>query len=72
MAQPRANLRALLLAFLVTPALCLAPDDVSFAKLVQQIGAAVEPDRAMQTMRRVWETDRWFTFPKFRETAEYL
>ena len=72
MAQPRANLRALLLAFLATPALCPAADDASFAKLVQQIGAAVESDRAMQTMRRVWETDRWFTFPKFRETAEYL
>jgi hypothetical protein len=68
----RANLQALLLALLATPALCLAADDASFAKLVQQIGGAVEPDRALQTMRRVWETDRWFTFPKFRETAEYL
>jgi hypothetical protein len=65
-------MRALLLALLVTSALCLAADDASFAKLVQQIGGAVDSDRAMQTMRRVWETDRWFAFPKFRETAEYL
>src|SRR5260370_29559862 len=65
------RLRAFLMATLATATLAAA-DDASFAKLVQQIGSAVEPDHAMQTMRRVWETDRWFTFPKFRETAEYL
>lgn len=26
----------------------------------------------MKIMRDVWETDRWFTFPKFEETSEYL
>jgi hypothetical protein len=70
MAKPRARLRDLIL--LLVPAMCLAADDASFARLVQQIGSAVDSDHAMQTMRRVWETDRWFTFPKFRETAEYL
>jgi hypothetical protein len=61
-----------LLTVLLCPALCLAADDASFTRLVQQIGSAVDSDHAMQTMRRVWETDRWFTFSKFRETAEYL
>jgi hypothetical protein len=72
MAQPREHLRALLPAFFLAPAICSAADDVSFARMVQQIGSSVESDHAMQTMRSVWETDRWFTFPKFRETAEYL
>jgi hypothetical protein len=49
-----------------------AADDASFTRLVHQIGSAVDSDHAMETMRRVWETDRWFTFPKFGETAEYL
>ena len=26
----------------------------------------------METMRQVYSTDRWFTFPKFEETAAYL
>jgi hypothetical protein len=49
-----------------------AADDAGFSQLVRQIGGAVEPKHAMQTMRTVWETDRYFTFPKFRETAEHL
>jgi len=72
MALPRESLRGLLLAFLLGPAICPAADDASFGKLVHQIGSSVDSDHAMQTMRRVWESDRWFTFPKFRETAEYL
>jgi hypothetical protein len=72
MARRRETLRVRSLALFLGPVMCLAADDASFTKLVQQIGSAVEPDHAMQTMRRVWGTDRWFTFPKFRETAEYL
>jgi hypothetical protein len=70
MAKVRARLG--LLTVLLCPALCLAADDAGFTRLVQQIGSAVDSDRAMQAMRLVWETDRWFTFPKFRETAEYF
>jgi hypothetical protein len=40
--------------------------------LVRQVRLEVNPDHAMQYMRRVYATDRWFTFPKFQETAEYL
>lgn len=27
------------------------------------------PDQAMRDVRTIWESDRWFTFPKFEETA---
>jgi len=40
--------------------------------LVDRVAAGVRPERAMETMRRVYETDRWFTFPKFHETIGYL
>jgi hypothetical protein len=40
--------------------------------LLDKISVAVKPDRAMQTVRDVYATDRWFTFPKFHETARYL
>ena len=63
---------AKLLAGTLLPAALIAADDASFAALVRNIGSAVDSSHAMATMRRVWETDRWFTFSKFRETAEYL
>src|SRR5438132_13638820 len=28
------------------------------------------PDQAMRDVVAIWETDRWFTFPKFEETAK--
>ncbi len=40
--------------------------------LVQKVNPAVDVDRSMETMRHVYSTDRWFTFPKFEETAKYL
>jgi hypothetical protein len=40
--------------------------------LLAKIRSAVEPDRAMAHMRAIHATDRWFTFPKFQETVEYL
>ena len=65
------KLRALLASLLVS-AMLSAADDARFARLVHQIGSAAASDHAMETMRHVWQTDRWFTFPKFHETAEYL
>src|SRR5689334_21713989 len=59
-------------ALLTTAVLACAAADEKLSPLVLQIGAAVDSEHAMDTMRRVWSTDRWFTFPKFRETAEYL
>jgi hypothetical protein len=40
--------------------------------VIQKLSADVDVDRAMQTMRTVYSTDRWFTFPKFEETTLYL
>jgi hypothetical protein len=40
--------------------------------LLDKVSKQVKPERAMASMRRVHATDRWFTFPKFHETAAYL
>jgi hypothetical protein len=40
--------------------------------VIEQLRSQVDATRAMGYMRQVWETDRWFTFPKFQETAETL
>lgn len=44
----------------------------SLSALVKDIRAELRPNEAMEFMRRVYSTDRWFTFPKFAETADYL
>jgi hypothetical protein len=45
---------------------------VSLQTLIQEIRSEVYPDEAMDFMRRLYSTDRWSTFPKYAETAEYL
>ncbi|HYM12230.1 MAG TPA: M28 family peptidase, partial [Bryobacterales bacterium] len=40
--------------------------------LVRAIRAEAAPTPAMENMRRIWETDRWFTFPKFQQTAAHV
>src|SRR5437870_11419723 len=40
--------------------------------IVAAVRAQADEKRAMETMSRVYSTDRWFTFPKFEETALYL
>jgi hypothetical protein len=49
-----------------------SPDAVALDPLIATIRAEVKPEHAMDVMRRVYSTDRWFTFPKFAETALYL
>ena len=44
----------------------------SLVRLISEIQAEVNPAEAMDVMRRVYSTDRWFNFKKFRETADYL
>jgi hypothetical protein len=51
-------------------ALTAAPVDL--AQLVQAIRGEMQPGQAMDFMQQVYSTDRWFTYPKFRETAEFL
>jgi hypothetical protein len=38
--------------------------------LLAMLRDEVDADRAMRDVRAIWETDRWFTFPKFEETAQ--
>ena len=40
------------------------------SKLLRTMLDAANPDQAMRDVRTIWETDRWFTFPKFEETAK--
>jgi hypothetical protein len=40
--------------------------------LLSSIRSEVQTERAMTSMRAIHSSDRWFTFPKFQETAEYL
>jgi hypothetical protein len=40
--------------------------------LLQTLRDAVDPLQARQDVQTIWETDRWFTFPKFEETAEHV
>lgn len=51
-------------------ALCAAPPDLS--PRADTIQREVRVQEAMKWMREVYSTDRWFTFPKFQETADHL
>jgi len=55
---------------LFTPDVTPAP--TRLAQLIQAIHLEIQPEQAMSFMQQVYSTDRWFTFPKFQETAEYL
>ncbi|MGH8337674.1 MAG: hypothetical protein ACRETL_12825, partial [Gammaproteobacteria bacterium] len=44
---------------------------VDLPTIVEQIRGEVNPLESMEYMRRIYSTDRWFTFPKFAETAQY-
>ncbi len=58
--------------FIVFGAGAATASEQGLAALLKQLHAEVNSGRAMEYMRRVYETDRWFTFPKFEETAAYL
>jgi len=38
--------------------------------LLRTLMEATNPDQAVRDVHTIWETDRWFTFPKFEETAK--
>src|SRR4051812_34136742 len=46
--------------------------DTPVSKIAKTVRAAVDTDHAQQTVERVYSTDRWFTFPAFEKTADYL
>src|SRR5262249_21488554 len=41
-------------------------------QVIEQVRSQVDANRALSYVGQVWETDRWYTFPKFQETAEGL
>src|SRR6476661_4192267 len=43
-----------------------------FEKVLREVHANLNADHAMTVMRRVYASDRYFTFPRFQQTAEYL
>jgi hypothetical protein len=59
-------------AFLLIPAALLAQAELRLNTVIRAVQGEVNPDRAMEMMREVWERDRWFTFPKIEETARYV
>ncbi len=67
---PESFLRWLLPALLSLGSLAAAGSPVS--PIVKVVSAEADAKRAVETMERVYSTDRWFTFPKFEETAQYL
>src|SRR6266851_675133 len=45
-----------------------APSAVS--RLLQTLREGTNPGQAVRDVDTIWQTDRWFTFPKFEETAK--
>jgi hypothetical protein len=50
----------------------MAGAQVNVETVLDQVRSGVKPEEAMAYMRQTYSTDRWFTFPKFQETAEHL
>jgi Zn-dependent M28 family amino/carboxypeptidase len=63
---------ALLLWLVPLPVCEAATAPTSLDQLVSKVRDEVNPLESMDFMRRIYSTDRWFTFPKFAQTAEYL
>jgi hypothetical protein len=61
-----------ILALVLAPIAGRAAAPLPLDTVLSRVRSAVRPPDAMDTMRRVYATDRWFTFPKFHETAGYL
>src|SRR5438552_15654903 len=68
----RVVILSVVFSLLAVSALTLTPAPTPLVQLIQTIRSELKPEEAMNFMRQVYSTDRWFTFPKFQETAEYL
>ncbi len=49
-----------------------AVSNIPLSPVIEKVSTAVDVERSLVTMRHVYSTDRWFTFPKFEQTATYL
>ena len=68
----RASTACIVFSLLVLFAPAVTPAPTPLGQVFQAIRLEMQPEEAMNFMRQVHSTDRWFTFPKFQETAEYL
>src|SRR6266566_6461281 len=68
----RVVILSVVFSLLAVSALTLTPAPTPLVQLIQTIRSELKPEQAMNFMRQVYSTDRWFTFPKFQETAKYL
>src|SRR5215831_1239144 len=46
------------------------PANGMVSRLLRTLLEETNPDQAVRDVHTIWETDRWFTFPKFEETAK--
>src|SRR3954469_11083812 len=46
------------------------PEPGAVTKLLQILKQEARPEQAHKDVETIWRTDRWFTFPKFEETAK--
>ena len=58
--------------FLLLAPAATAQTSPSLETVIQQVRGAYRSDDAMRVMREVYASDRYFTFPRFLATAEYL
>src|SRR6185369_1473791 len=61
-----------LAALLAATATLAAQSPSPLTALLEKLSGAVDPAQATGDVRTIWETDRWFTFPKFEETARHV
>ncbi len=57
--------------FICSHALAAGPNP-RFENVLKQVRANLNADHAMGVMRQVYASDRFFTFPRFQQTAAYL
>src|SRR5437773_9278144 len=68
----RASTACIVFSVLVLFTPDVTPAPTPLAQLIQAIHLEIQPQQAMNFMQQVYSTDRWFTYPKFQETAGYL
>jgi len=54
-----------------TPTSSPAPAS-ALTSLLQTLRDSVDAEQARRDVQDIWATDRWFTFPKFEETADHV
>ena len=63
-------MRKVALLLLISRTVVWGQNPVAVSRLLQTLREETTADQAERDVRTIWETDRWFTFPKFEETAK--